>query len=68
MGQEVDKPSEEIKDHFSVVGIVPGEVILSTGEKVDLRTISLEKAKELHANGFPFLKAKNRSQSESNKK
>lgn len=50
--------SEAIKDHFDVIGVVPGEVRLSTGEIVDLGNISLEKAKELHENGFPYLKAK----------
>lgn len=56
--------SEAIKDHFDVIGVVPGEVRLSTGEIVDLRNISLQKAKELHENGFPYLKAKKQKSEE----
>lgn len=50
--------SEAIKDHFKVVGVEPGEIRLASGEIVDLTTISLERAKELAEQGFPYLKAK----------
>lgn len=47
--------SEEIKDHFRVIGVEPGEIRLASGEIVDLSTISLEKANELHEAGFEYL-------------
>jgi hypothetical protein len=47
-------PSSHLEGKFKVIGVLPGEVIWKT-EKVDLRTISLEKAEEIAAQGFPYL-------------
>lgn len=48
--------SPHIKDHYEVVGVVPGIVQARDGKFVDLTTVSLERAHELHAQKFPFLK------------
>lgn len=47
--------SPHIKDHYKVVGVVPGVVRARDGKLVDLTTISLERAHELFAQKFPFL-------------
>lgn len=47
-------PSHHLEDKFKVVGVLPGEVIWRK-EKIDLRTITLEKAEEIHKQGFPYL-------------
>lgn len=47
--------SPHIKDHYKVVGVVPGVVRARDGKFVDLTTISLERAHELYAQKFPFL-------------
>lgn len=47
-------PSHHLEDKFKVVGVLPGEVIWRN-EKIDLRSITLEKAEEIHKQGFPYL-------------
>lgn len=47
--------SPHIKDHYKVVGVVPGVVRARDGKLVDLTTVSLERAHELFAQKFPFL-------------
>jgi len=47
--------SPHIKGHYTVVKVVPGEIILR-GQLVDLRSIKLEKARELFQEGFRYLK------------
>lgn len=55
--------SEHIKDHYKVVGIVPGEVIYPGFGKVDFRTISKEVADQLFQKGCKHLKAKQKRKS-----
>lgn len=52
--QEDRIPSSHLEGKFKVIGVLPGEVIWKT-EKVDLRSISLEKAEEIASQGFPYL-------------
>lgn len=50
-------PSEQIKDRFEVVGVIPGPVAWK-GKTYDLRKISLAKAEQLVQEGLPYLKEK----------
>ena len=47
--------SPHIKGHYTVVKVVPGEIIVR-GKMIDLRTIKLDTARELFQNGFRYLK------------
>jgi len=56
--------SAHIKDHYSVVKVLPG-VMIFKGETIDLRTISKAKADEIYEAGFKYLKKKRKSRGES---
>lgn len=49
--------SPEIKEHYEVIKVLPGEVKFG-GATYDLRKISLEQANKLHEQKFPYLKKK----------
>jgi len=51
------KLSSHIADDYSLVGIVPGEVIIY-GERVDFRTVTKAQADTLYKKGCRFLKPK----------
>ena len=51
------KAKESVLDHFDIVGVQPGEVFFK-GETIHLGSLTLEKAHQLHAVGFPYLKPK----------
>ena len=46
--------SKAASARFKAKGVEPGEVYWK-GEIVDMRIISLEKAEQLHKEGFPYL-------------
>jgi hypothetical protein len=56
MAQET-KTKESVLDHYEIVGVLPGEVYFK-GETIHLGIITLEKAHQLNAMGFPYLKPK----------
>jgi hypothetical protein len=47
--------SPHLARKFRVVGVLPGRVATPKNGIVDLRTISLELAEKLFAEGFPYL-------------
>lgn len=51
----VASKSPHLVRKFRVVGVEPGRVYVPGHGTVDLRTISLELAEELFAEGFPYL-------------
>lgn len=55
-GNEINNPqiSPLIKDHYNVVGVVPGNVYFGD-HKYDLTKIDLATADELVARNFPYL-------------
>lgn len=57
MKQESREISPAIKDHYNVVGVLPGEVHFK-GKIYDLRTISKANADKLFEDKFPYLEEK----------
>lgn len=58
MAQE-QKIKSSALEHYDIVGVLPGEVFFK-GETIHLDALSLEKAHQLHALGFPYLKPKSK--------
>lgn len=56
MAQET-KPRSSALEHYDIVGVLPGEVYFK-GETIHLDILTLEKAHQLHALGFPYLRPK----------
>lgn len=59
--------SKHIKEHYNVVGIVPGPVIIPGFGTVDFTTVSKEVADRLFESGSKYLKKKRKQNSSSNK-
>jgi hypothetical protein len=47
--------SPHIKGHYTIIKIIPGELIVN-GQLIDLRRIKLEQARKLYLDGFQYLK------------
>jgi len=51
------KTKSSAQEHYDIVGVLPGEVYFK-GETIHLEVLTLEKAHQLHALGFPYLRPK----------
>jgi hypothetical protein len=58
------KLSAHIADDYTLVGLVPGEVLIG-GVKVDFRTVTLAKADALCEQGCRYLKKKRKRKTKS---
>lgn len=52
---EAPTPSQALTGKFRIVGIQPGTVYTTSHGYVDLRTVDLATAEQLHARGFAYL-------------
>jgi hypothetical protein len=54
--RETVKASPALEGKFEVIGVVPGLINVPHYGNVDLRSVSLELAEKLYADGCPYLK------------